>query len=128
MDMSAPLHWVYLIACQGWTKVGYTNNPKYRRDQLQTANPYELKLTDQFEYGDEATARAAEVGIRDYLRQGNKRQRSGEWTLIDHVTAGELAREFRRKRGAYMDHSFENIRQRQAVAAGLTMPSTILGT
>jgi hypothetical protein len=42
--------YLYVIQCQGYSKIGIANSVEARMAQLQTGNPYPLLLTDCYEF------------------------------------------------------------------------------
>ena len=36
--------YIYYVSCKDYIKIGYTNNPKLRLSEMQTGNPYKLKI------------------------------------------------------------------------------------
>jgi hypothetical protein len=65
------------MQCNEYVKFGISKNPEYRIKELQTGNPYKIKLLLKLEYDDY-------YGIENNIhRYFDKKREIGEWFLID---------------------------------------------
>jgi predicted GIY-YIG superfamily endonuclease len=64
---------VYLIECDGYYKIGVSEDPENRLDRFQTGNPYELSLEAKI---DVEQAYDIEEKLHSYYNSKHKR---GEW-------------------------------------------------
>lgn len=72
---------VYVIAIEGQklAKVGISNNPRSRLEQLSTGSPFQMQLVHCFRFGGRDWARRVEANTHDELA---KDRRNGEWFAV----------------------------------------------
>jgi hypothetical protein len=83
--MSAPC-FVYVIAIEGQklAKVGISNNPRSRLDQLSTGSPFQMRLVHTYRFGARDRARKIESYVHEELAD---RRCNGEWFAVSSELA-----------------------------------------
>lgn len=95
-----PRYWVYFITDdRGHVKIGKTNDVRCRLSELQTGNPYKLRVLLTIPTATESQAFALETALH---RKFAKDRMEGEWFSDTHIQ--ELLKEddwdiFRKERG-----------------------------
>lgn len=75
---------VYVIECQGFVKIGYTNNVMYRLGVHQVGNPFPIYLIGWGEFETQEAAQSAEARMHARFAPWLER---GEWHKIDPLQA-----------------------------------------
>lgn len=118
--------WIYLIQVEGtdFTKIGFSENPKKRLSDLQTANPHKLNMIAMYQSVNHKTeVKLAERFLHKKFKGYNVR---GEWfscVNVDVVT--DLLYEHFFKRLRRLERKIEN-RNNQRICMGIQEAITLL--
>lgn len=80
------MSYVYFVSCRGYLKIGVAKNVRQRMRELQTGNPFELKL-EGAAIVDSIAAFGVETALHDGLRN---RAALGEWFSISFAEAMDM--------------------------------------